>query len=292
MLLAFINPIPHDLISAISLGLAVTLFVYAGLALFLRGWSGYEEKYIAGAERTLDSMYLTMPAQHVMYLSFLAASVLFILPVLFTKTGIALGIPFGLIGLGVPYGVLLLLKRKRDKAFSEQLVDSLVSIGNSMKAGFTLPQAFDVLAREMSNPMRQEMRLLTQELRMGLEVDEALEHLARRMPSEEMDLVVSAVAVVRNVGGNLTEVFENIAATIRERQRIEGRISSLTAQGRMQAVVIALLPVAAVLALNFAQPGFVRVLFETTKGHILIGIAVFLEFIGILWIRKIITIDV
>ncbi|MHC4883763.1 MAG: type II secretion system F family protein [Planctomycetota bacterium] len=282
--------IPHDLLAMGAAGLGVAIFVYGGIVLFQKGWGGYEERYVSGAEKTLDSMYLTMPAQHILYLAFLAAAVLGMLGILIS--GPILALPFALIGLSVPRIILWVLKRQRDQRFVEQLVDSLMNVSNSLKAGLTLPQAFESLSREMPNPMRQEMRLLCQELRLGVDIDDALQHLLRRMPSDDLDLVVTAVTIVRDVGGNLTEVFDNIAHTIRERFRIEGKINALTAQGKMQAVVICLLPFVLLGAVNVFSPGFTDPLFETVLGGGVLLLGIVIMAAGMLWIRKIITIKV
>jgi len=282
---------PHSIAAVVCAGLAVAIFAYVGATLFRRGWASYEQRYVAGAEATLDSMYLTMPQQHLLYLALLSAMILTVVFLVVTGQPM-IAVPLGMAGLGLPMLVLRILKNRRDKLFNAQLVDSLMNISNSMKAGMTLPQAFDVLAREMPNPMRQEMRLLCQELRLGVEINDALKHLYQRMPSPDMDLVVTAIAITRDVGGNLTEVFDNIAHTIRERFRIEGKIRSLTAQGKLQAVVICILPFAIGIAMHYTTPGSMDALFTTWPGRILLLVALTILGIGIFIIKKIVTIDI
>ncbi|MFW5858173.1 MAG: type II secretion system F family protein [Planctomycetota bacterium] len=286
-----LESVPHNLVASLAAGLAVGVFAYIGVELFRRGWAGYEERYVSGASATLDSMYLTMPRQHLLYLAVLSAVLVGGVALLLTAQPV-LAAPISLAGLGVPMLVLSILKKQRDAQFNLQLVDALMSVSNSLKAGMTLPQAFDVLSREMPNPMRQEMRLLCQELRLGLELDEALTHLYQRMPSKDMDLVVTAIAITRDVGGNLTEVFDNIAHTIRERYRIEGKIRALTSQGKMQAFVICLLPFVLAIGMHFVSPGSMAVLFNTWQGALVILVALVVEAAGILVIRRIIRIDI
>jgi tight adherence protein B len=281
----------HALVAMLAAGLAVGIFAYVGVSLFRQGWASYEQRYVAGAEATLDAMYLTMPRQHLVYLALLAAILTATIAFLFTGQPV-LAVPLGFLGLGLPMIVLRVLKHKRDQQFNYQLIDALTSVSNSLKAGMTLNQAFDVLAREMPNPMRQEMRLLVQELRLGVEMDDALGHLYQRMPSDDLDLVVSGITITRDVGGNLTEVFDNISHTIRERYRIEGKIRALTAQGKMQAVVICLLPFAIALGMHYTTPGSMNILVSTWQGAVLILFCLVLEVVGILLIRRIITIDV
>jgi tight adherence protein B len=232
-----------------------------------------------------------MPVQHLLYLAILSAALLMGILFLFTHSAMV-SLLLGLAGLGAPTLVLHTLKRARDGRFLTQLVDALVNISNSLKAGLSLHQAVDALARESANPMKQEMRLVSQELRLGVTIEDSLEHLLRRMPSPELDLVVSAVTIVRDVGGNLTEVFDNIAFTIRERFRIEGKLSALTAMGRAQAVVISILPFGVILALSILQPGWLDPLFFTNTGLVILAIAAALLGSGIWLIVRMVRIDV
>jgi len=281
----------HQLVAIAAAGLGAALFAYAGVRLFRRGWAGYEQRYVSGAERTLDAMWLTLPRQHLVYLALLCmALVMLVAFAIFGRVWAA--VPLGLGGLVLPTVVLTILKRARDRRFLTQLVDALSNISNSLKAGQTLPQALEGLAREMPNPMRQEMRLVCQELRLGVQVEEALGHLYERMPSAELDLIVTAVAITRDVGGNLTVVFDNIAQTIRERFRIEGKIHALTAMGRAQAVVVCALPFAIVAGLHFVQPGWINVLFRTAGGVLLLMVCIGLMTVGILLVRRIVAIDI
>lgn len=283
--------IPHDLVAVFLSGIAVAIFAYIGVSLFKKGWQSYEERYVEGAEKTLDSMYLTMPAQNLVYLAILFA--IFLFGFFFMLTGqVVIALPFGGFGLFLPTIGLRIMKSSRDKKFNYQLVDALMNVSNSLKAGMTLPQAFEILSREMPNPLAQEFRLLNQELRLGRKMDEALNHLLQRMPSADLELVVTAIIIVQDVGGNLTEVFDNIAHTIRERFRIEGKIRSLTAQGKMQAVVICSLPFLVALGMHFTTPGIIDPLFNTFMGAVLLLISAVLMGLGIFFIKKIITIDV
>lgn len=283
---------PLDIIICWAMfGIGVGLFTYVGVSLFTTGWKSYESRYVEGAAQTLDAMYLTMPVQHVLYLGFLAAIVLGVL--FYLISGTVLGaLPIAMLGFLVPRGVLWYLKRKRDRMFLEQLVDVLMNISNSLKAGFSLPQAFELVQREMPNPTSQEFRLVCQEMRLGVSTDEALQHLYQRMPSADLDLVVTAIGITRDVGGNLTEVFDNIAHTIRERMRIEGKITSLTAQGRAQAVVLCMMPFALGLALYLVQPGYIEPLYTTSVGGLVIAGLIVLELLGAYVIYRIVNIDV
>jgi tight adherence protein B len=144
----------------------------------------------------------------------------------------------------------------------------------------------------MENPMGQEMRLVAQEMRVGVSMEDALHHLAERMPGEDLDLLITSILISREVGGNLSEVFDNIANTIRDRLRLQGKIRALTAQGKLQGIVVALLPVGIGLALNALNPAFFRPMYTTTMGASFLGAIVVLELIGAWFIRKIVTIKI
>jgi len=270
---------------------AVLILVLIGFKLFSTGWQSYEERYVKGATRTLDAMYLTLPLQHLIYLSF-ASSVL---------VGGMFGLVFGslawalimaVVGFVLPTVAIRLLKKRRDARFRVQLVDALMNISNALRAGFSLHQAFELVEREMANPISQEFRLVNQELRFGAGMEDALRSLYLRMPSEDLDLVVTAITISRDVGGNLTEVFDNIADTIRSRHRLYGKIRALTAQGKFQAALICSIPVLFAIAMNLISPELMDPVYSTVYGWIMISVIVILQILGIVVILKIVNIDV
>lgn len=271
--------------------IAVTLFVWFGFQLFGKGWQSYEEKYVKGAERTLDAMYLTMPAQHIIYLSFASMALGFGL-VMLALRHLTLAVIIGLVAFPMPGLVVQVLKKRRDKLFNRQLVDALVAMGNALRAGFSLPLAFELLAREMPNPMGQEMRLMTQQMRVGVTMEDALRELYRRMPSEDLDLLISSILISREVGGNLTEIFDNIADTVRERHRLEGKIASLTAQGKLQGIVVAMLPVAIGIFMYVFNPSLMQPMFQHWLGIVMMIFTGILIVIGTFFIYRVTKIDI
>ncbi len=272
-------------------GSATLLFGVSSVYLFSRGWESYEQKYVGGAAQTLDAMYLTIPPQHIAYLSVMCFALagglawfIFGEPVVGMLAGVA--------ALPAPMVALVLLKRRRERIFGFQLVDALVNMGNSLKAGFSLPQAFLLIEREMDNPISQEFRLLNQELKLGMSLEEALGHLHKRMPSEDLDLVMTSIVISREIGGNLTEVFDNIAQTIRDRHIIEGKIRALTAQGKLQGIIMSLLPVGVGFAIHVVNPKLLEPLYQDYVGWFLMALIFVLIVAGYFWIRKIVSIDV
>ncbi len=283
--------LPLQIILLIFIAVSVGIFTWVGVSLFSTGWQSYEEKYVEGAEKSLDSMFLTIPPQQILYLSVLSGILTFFF-LLVLSGSLILSLPLCVAALFLPRLILYVLKKRRDTRFNLQIVDMLVNISNSLKAGFSLIQSFDMVHREMDNPMSQEIGLMLQETRLGVSLDEALQHLIQRMPSQDLDLIISSISISQEVGGNLSEVFDNIARTIRERRRIEGKIDSLTAQGKLQGVVICALPFLVALALSFLNPEMIQPLYTTPIGYIIILVVLIMEVIGGLVIKKIVSIDV
>ncbi len=283
--------IPLEVFTYFAIFGAVACFVWFGIQLFGKGWQSYEEKYVKGAERSLDAMYLTMPAQHIFYL--MLVSMIVVGAAVWAAFGnLPFGVFMGLIALFLPNFVIWLLKRRREKLFGVQLIDALVGMGNALRAGFSLPMSLELLAREMPNPMGQEMRMVTQEMRIGVTTEDALRHLAQRMPSEDLNLLITCITITREVGGNLSEIFDNIADTIRERHRIQGKIESLTAQGKLQGIIVALLPVAIGVALTLINPGLMAPMFHSYAGWLMLSVIVIMEAIGVYIIWRLTIIDV
>ncbi len=254
-------------------------------------WQRYEAEVLKGTEVTLDQIYLNIPARQLLYVAL-------ILFVLFAGiTALLLGSPILglLVGIGAFFSPGLLakyLKRRRDRRFGFQLVDALMNISNALRSGFSLPQAFELIQREMDNPIAQEFRLLNQETRVGVPMEQALQHMLDRMPSDDLDLVVTAILVSAEVGGSLAEVMDNIARTIRERHQIEGKVRALTSQGRMQAIILFLVPIILAIVINAINPYFFAPMVRTWWGWGLFGVIGLLMAMGWLVVRRIVTIDV
>ena len=187
----------------------------------------------------------------------------------------------------------LIVKRKislRRKKFNSQIADALVLIASSLRSGYSFMQAIEMVSREMQPPISEEFYRVLREINLGVTTDEAMNHMAERINSVDLDLVVTAVLIQRQIGGNLTEILDNIANTIRERVKIAGHIRTLTAQGRMSGVIISLLPIALGAVITLLSPGYIMPLFTQPIGQGMIIAAVISEFIGIMLIRNIVNI--
>ena len=177
-------------------------------------------------------------------------------------------------------------------AFNKQLADTITLLSNSLRAGSSFLQSIELVSRETPSPMGEEMGRVVREVNLGLGMEEALSNLVRRIRSDDLDLMVTAIGVQQQVGGNLAEILDTIAFTIRERVRIKGEINTLTAQGRMSGYLVAFLPIGIAVTLNFINPDFMRPLFTQLLGQILLGVGGVMMVIGFFAIQKIVSIKV
>jgi len=198
----------------------------------------------------------------------------------------------GVIGFFVPTIMVRWFKAKRIKKFNGQLVDSLSAMSNAFKAGVTFPQAMDHVSKDAGAPLSQEFRLFVREIKLGVSMDDALNSMAARVGCEDLDLVVTSTIISRQLGGNMAEMFDTIAATIRERFRLEGKIKALTSQGKMQGWIVSALPLALGLVMNYMRPDLMQPMFESWFGYVLVGLIIIMELIGVWIIRKIVSINV
>ena len=183
-------------------------------------------------------------------------------------------------------------KRKRVRKIETQLVDGLELLGNSLKSGMTLPQAVELLVREIPAPLSQEFSMVLAETRLGVDFNDALVNMAVRLKSNIIGILASGVAVTKRCGGDLTVIFTNIAQTIREQATIEGKLDAVTAQGRFQGQILGLMPFALVGALYFIDRSHVETLFGYTMGQWAMFLVVVMVVMAQLWIRKLLQIDV
>jgi tight adherence protein B len=174
----------------------------------------------------------------------------------------------------------------------EQLPDVLTIMASSLRAGHSFMQALDTVAREIPQPAAVEFQRVVAEIRLGRPTDDALEALATRVGSADFRWAVLAVNIQREVGGNLAEILDNVADTLRERAMIRRQIRVLTAEGRLSAWVLAGLPVAIAIYMFIVNPDYIGLLFTHPIGLFMLGGAILLLIAGIIWMRKIVDIDV
>ncbi len=182
--------------------------------------------------------------------------------------------------------------KRRENLFLGQLSDAVMMIASSLRSGYSIMQALEVVSREMPMPICDEFHRVTMEVGVGIPVEEALNHLLDRIKSTDLELMTIAMNVQREVGGNLAEILDTIAATIRERQELRGEVRTLTAQGRISAYIISLLPVGVAAAMFFMDRPYISMLWTQPVGFLMSAIALTLIISGFFVTRRVAQVEV
>ncbi len=285
-----IGGIPLAPFAYLTTGLAAMLIVYNLWMVSQAAYGDYRAAYVAEARASLGDIFSTLPPERVFQIALLAGGAIFLL--VSVVINMIAGALFGAAAFFAPRMYFNIQRDQRRATINLQLVDGLGLMANSLRAGLTLPQAMELLVREMKPPITQEFGRVLQEYRVGTDFDEALLHMARRVESRDLDILVNAVMVTRRSGGNVGEIFQAIAQTIRERIRIEGKVKALSATGNMQALVMSSMPFAIMVALWFMQPEYVKLLFSTTAGLFAVALVTVMVVAAFFWIRWIMDIDI
>jgi tight adherence protein B len=185
-----------------------------------------------------------------------------------------------------------LLHQKELEKFDDQMVDITYAMKNSLKAGMTLQQSMQLIATEFRDPASEQFKIGLREIQIGANVEEALAHVEERMPNADLKIIVNAVEILRQTGGNMIDTFEQVTETLKNRKRVEGKIKTLTAQGRMQAIILCAMPFVMMLMLYFMNREYVEPLFTTALGIVMLTVICLLVATGWIIINKIITIEV
>ena len=180
----------------------------------------------------------------------------------------------------------------RVQQFDEQLVDALILLSNALKSGYSFLQGMETVAREMLAPLGPEFGLALREIRIGASIEDALDEVATRVCSKEFELVRTALAIQRQVGGNLTEILVNISNTIRARQRILGEVRVLTAEQRMSGWIMAAIPLLLAMALWILNRNYIQGMWQDPAGKVILLAGLVMELLGLVVIRKLVKIEV
>lgn len=173
-----------------------------------------------------------------------------------------------------------------------QMVDGLTIMANGVKAGLSVAQSMERVVETLPNPISQEFNLVLSQVRLGRTLEDSLNELGERIPRPDLQMFVTAINILKETGGNLAETFTTIVIVIRERQKLEQKINTMTTQGKMQGLIISAVPIAIILLMWFVDPDFIKPLFSTTLGLILMVVIFGLIAIAGVMIRKIVTIKV
>ncbi|MDB5038730.1 MAG: type secretion system protein [Bacteriovoracaceae bacterium] len=198
----------------------------------------------------------------------------------------------GAVGYRIPILIIKMMFSRRLVKFDKQLVDALDLMANAIKSGLSFMQVVQVIEREMPKPCSEEFGMVLKENRVGINLSDALMNMTKRVPSEDLFMIINSVVTLTQQGGDLSEAFDTIAKTIRERQRVLEKIRTLAQAGVTQGFILSMMPIA-MLGMQFIiQPNYVRLLFVTPVGLIMMGFMVCLITAGALWMKKILAIEV
>ena len=277
---------PSLLVSfAVAVSVVMLVFFVA------RSWGHYRARFTSDARVSLEDMFLFIDPQRLFFL----------------HVGVVLGLPAlvllltGAVPLAVlaAVGIFVLprmaygyLKRRREAKLIEQMPDALNMLAGSLRSGASLAIAMDLVATETPPPFSQELSLVLREQKLGVSLEDAFESFAKRVNLEDVNLLVSAITISKDVGGNLSEVLERLASTLRAKAAMEGKIRALTSQGKLQGIVVGLLPVFLGFVLFQMEPEAMAPLFSTYYGWAVMAVVAVLLIMGGVFIKKIVTIDV
>ncbi len=279
--------------------LAIILLAFVGGTLIgtvaLLGGSAflrrYREAFTHTASNTLGEMFLFVDSQRIFYYNLALLALVPLTIKVLTGSWPLAAMAMALVAF-LPRLVYRRLQQARLKKFITQLPDALMALSSSLRAGSSMAVSLEKLVDEQRPPLSQEFELFQREQRMGLDFDTALEHMATRISYPDFQLVTAGMRISREVGGNLANILETQADILRNKAMMEGKIHSLTAQGKLQGMVMTFLPVVLAVILYFMEPDAMSLLFTTHTGWAVLGVIVVMESLGYFAISKITTIDV
>lgn len=278
-------------LALVAVFFAIFIAVWFSSRYVLIGWRNYQDKFTDQAQSRLDSMFLFLDTQKVFVSNVIFIVIAPLVVGLVTESAFYVAVTF-FSALVAPKILVKLMEKKRRKSIALGLPDSLAQIAGSMRSGSTFTNAIEIMVSETKGPIAQEFSLLLKEQKMGISQQDALHNLAERIDSEDVDLVVTAALIAKDVGGNLAESLERLSMMLRQKIEMELKIDALTSQGKLQGVVVGLLPFAIMLALMEMEPEAMEPLFSSILGWGFLSAIIVLELVGAVMIKKIVSIDV
>ena len=251
----------------------------------------YKETFTSTASSNMSDMFMSVNPNQLFVINLIAMVVLPLMAWLITGD-IATTLAVLAIIILLPSLFYRSMRKKRLKRFEQQLPDGLTMLSGAMRAGASLNIALESLVKEQPAPVSQEFELFLKEQRLGVDFEVSLKKMEQRIPLQDFSMLVTALLINREVGGNLAETMETLGETLRRKAMMEGKIEGLTAQGKLQGIVMTGLPVLLAVLLNFMEPEAISKLWTTTIGYIVLSVIIMMEVLGYLMISKITSIDV
>lgn len=242
-------------------------------------------------QRWVASSALKVSAAELLLMSLALGLSGLLLPGAFGKP-VVIGAALGLALAVLPWWRVAHCRQRRIERIERQFPQALDLMSRAMRAGHAFASAVRMVAEELPDPLGQDFRILFDEMNYGVPANTALAHLAERVPLPDVSYFVVAVMIQRESGGNLAELLDKIAAIVRERLKLHGEIRTLSAEGRLSAVILTALPFGVAVVVNLVNPKFMAVLWTDPSGQRMVGVALFMMVLGMLWMRQIIRIRV
>lgn len=288
----FFKPFPFIALTTIAISVAIY-----GLSGFL--FPFFEKKSASNRDMILKYYQLMSVSSSPKKITYLLFGLSFGLGIVFfflfwpdIIPGLMFGLSVGIAGWNMPLLLVKATYERRCNRFVEQMVDSLTIMANGIKTGSNPVQSMQRVMEIMNNPIKQEFEKVVGDTQLGSSFEEALNKLGERIPRPDVQMFVTAINILKETGGNLAETFETIVYVIRERQKIEKKIEAITSKGVMQGVIVMLVPLIIFIVFLFMDPAFIKPMYTTTLGYILLFTMLVLQVIGGIWIKKIVTIKV
>ena len=276
------------------------LFMAAGAATFTawsilqplsEWWDRYLTKWSRWMQLELTAMHQEQPrnrCRQILAYSVLVMSILGFL----VNFSVFFALVFAGLGLVVPRWGISYLRARRFRRINEQLGEALTLVSNCLRSGLSLQQGVESVVTEMEAPIAEEFATVVKETKLGLPLDDALKSLAERVPTPDLDMVVTSIVTIRETGANLAEVFDVIAHTVRERKKVEGKIEAMTAEGKTQGVVMCAVPPVLIVTFYFLDPTLIAPLFNTVLGVMMLMVIAAMDALGMWMILNTVKIDV
>lgn len=278
-------------ISLVSVFLMVACLWFLLISKAQKAIDNYKETFTSTASSNMSDMFMSFDPNQLFIINLVAIVIMPLLTWLVTRD-IAATLAMLVLIILLPSLFYRSMRKQRLKRLERQLPDGLAMISGAMRAGASLNIALESLVKEQPAPLSQEFELFLKEQRLGVEFDISLKKMEERIPIQDFSMLVTALLINREVGGNLAETMETLGETLRRKGMMEGKIQSLTAQGKLQGIVMTGLPVLLGVLLNFMEPEAMSKLWTTTVGWIVLAVIIMMESLGYLMINKITSIDV
>lgn len=277
------------------LSLALVSFAFFCVAWVLFGvgqslFKLYQQKFYLQVDKGLRDVVVMMDPGQVFTYTLLAA--LIVVPIMFFVVNIVMALIAAAIILLAPSVVLKMMKKRRSDEFVEQLPDALAAISSSLRSGLNLVKAFQQVVKNQPQPLAQEFAQVLVEYRVGTDLNDSLDDLAKRIDRQDLMLMNSAIKISRSVGGNLADTLETLSKTLREKSKVEGKIKALTSMGQAQGTLATFFPVFIGYVFYKIEPEAMSLLFISKLGWIWLGVMAFMAAMAYIMIRKIVNVDI